>query len=95
MDPIRQPRAKQPCPFLRGGASTQVFIVNDGDSLNRYIVMLDSRFNDSRFNDQPVAAIFSCASINLSYKARKPSESTRVPPMIGMKFVSPVQRGTM
>src|SRR5262245_15421373 len=40
------------------------------------------------------SAIFSCAPINLSYKARKPSESTRVPPMSGMKFVSPVQRGT-
>src|SRR5947207_8510166 len=44
---------------------------------------------------QSDAAIIACASINLSYKARKPSESTRAPPMIGMKFVSPVQRGTM
>ena len=32
---IRQPRPKQPRPFCRGGASTQVFI-KKSDSLHRY-----------------------------------------------------------
>ena len=105
IDRVRQPRAKQPRPFLRGGASTQVFITvgrlcqtpsiisKTCDSLHRYTVTSGPRFNVSTL--QRGEAIFVCASINLSYKARKPSESTRAPPMIGMKFVSPVQRGTM
>ncbi len=34
-------------------------------------------------------------AISFSYKFCKPSESVRVPERIGMKLVSPFQRGTM
>src|SRR5690348_10811220 len=88
---VRQPRARQPIPFRRGGASTQVFIENESDSLRG---SHDQRLTIHRFVAYLAASIFACASIILPYNARKPSERTRVPLMIGMKLVSPVQRGT-
>src|SRR3982751_1446930 len=36
-----------------------------------------------------------CAATSLSYKFANPSDRVRVPAIIGMKFVSPLQRGTI
>lgn len=63
-----------------------------GDAVSRFVEFADDRITDHRSHSY--LAIFDCASINLSYKARNPSESVRVPARIGMKLVSPLQRGT-